>query len=51
VGGVRQDPGPYQVEWRGVDHRGQKLTSGLYYARLRVDGEIVPEIRRLVMLK
>lgn len=51
VGGVRQDPGPYQVEWQGVDHRGQKLTSGLYYARLRVDGEIVPETRRLVLLK
>ncbi len=41
--------GEYNVEWNSNTNSGQKLTSGMYFARLSVDNESVS--RKMVMTK
>ncbi len=43
-------PGTYQAVWAGVDHRGTPMASGVYFARLTVEGESAP-VRKIVLLK
>jgi len=43
--------GPHQVEWHGQDAFGRALGSGIYFARLRVNGVDVGGIRKMVLLK
>jgi hypothetical protein len=51
LGGVYLDIGVYQVEWRGLDHSGRRLGSGIYYAQLRVNDKASGETQKLVLLK
>ena len=43
--------GSHEVTWHGVDARGHRVASGVYFARLKLDGEVVGQTRRLVLLK
>jgi photosystem II stability/assembly factor-like uncharacterized protein len=43
-------PGSYRLEWDGRDAGGRRLPSGLYFARLTVEGQVV-ETRRAVRLE
>ncbi len=47
---ARRAPGAYAATWRGRDARGRAVASGVYFARLRVEGD-APAVRRLVLLK
>lgn len=40
-------PGAHEFTWNGADDSGQRLSSGLYFARLRADGE---EVTHRVMM-
>jgi hypothetical protein len=51
LGGVALAAGPHKVEWRGQDASGRRLGSGIYFARLRVNGADVGGVRKLVLLK
>lgn len=44
------DPGPKATEWDGTDRRGKRVSSGVYFYRLVIDGEPVAS-RRMVLLK
>jgi hypothetical protein len=48
VDGV-QAPGEYQVQWNGVDSRGEKVSSGMYLYRFQVDREMI--IRKMTIIK
>ena len=41
--------GPHWVLWQGLDRLGRSVASGVYYARLEVDGQYSAE--RLVLLR
>jgi hypothetical protein len=43
-------PGTYVAAWTGRDDRGRPAASGIYFARLEVDGS-APFVRKLVLLK
>jgi hypothetical protein len=43
------EPGDHSVVWRGCDREGRRVASGVYFARLSVDGET--DTRRMIMLK
>ncbi len=43
-------PGRHALEWDGTDHAGRGVASGIYFARLRVDGAIV-DTRKMMLLK
>ncbi len=45
----RKVPGDYSVIWGGADETGRSVSSGLYFARLSVDGKAAT--RKLVLLK
>lgn len=45
----RQPAGGWSVPWRGVDDGGRQVASGIYFARLIVDGE--PRSRRLTLVR
>lgn len=49
VDGTRQ-PGAYQARWNGTDDSGNALSSGIYFARLKV-GTSPAVTRKLVLLK
>jgi hypothetical protein len=51
LGGAALNAGPHQVEWRGQDAAGRRLGSGIYFARLRVNGVEVGGVQKLVLLK
>ena len=51
LGRQKLDPGPHVVEWRGVDRRGRRVASGVYYAELRLAGQRVGDAQKLVMVK
>jgi flagellar hook assembly protein FlgD len=38
--------GRSEFRWRGEDERGNRVTAGLYFARLRADGSEI--VRRIV---
>jgi len=42
-------PGDYRIQWNGVNDRGEKVSSGIYLYRLRVDTEMV--VRKMTILK
>jgi hypothetical protein len=44
-----QSVGDYNISWNSNDYNGQKMASGLYFARLNVDNESVS--RKMVMTK
>jgi hypothetical protein len=44
-----QNVGQYQIDWNSNDQGGQKMASGMYFARLSVDNESVT--RKMVMAK
>jgi len=46
----RLDPGYYRLEWDGTDGEGHASGSGVFVARLLVEGRIVVN-RRFVMLR
>ncbi len=46
----RRDAGTHRVLWDGRDVGGREVSSGVYYYRLRVDGQDVAS-RRMVMVK
>ncbi len=41
--------GPHSVTWRGDDHQGRTLPSGVYFARLTADGKV--QTTKLLMMK
>ncbi|HEX6792048.1 MAG TPA: M14 family zinc carboxypeptidase [Candidatus Krumholzibacteria bacterium] len=43
-------PGTYVSRWSGIDDDGRPVASGVYFARLRVEGA-EPRVTRLVLLK
>ncbi len=43
-------PGTYTARWNGADDRGRRVSSGIYFARLLVDGSPAAT-RKLVLLK
>ncbi len=43
--------GRHAVVWEGRDSRGSKVASGVYYARLKLDGLAIGKPQRLVLLK
>lgn len=43
-------PGTYVARWSGINERGAPVPSGIYFARLAVDGS-TPVTRKLVLLK
>jgi len=43
-------PGTYRAAWDGTDTKGRSMASGVYFARLEVNG-LSPSIRKLVLLK
>lgn len=43
-------PGQHVLEWDGTDNGGRGVASGLYFARLRVDGAVV-DTRKMMLLK
>ncbi len=46
----RLDRGSHRAEWDGRDGRGVRLSSGMYFYELRLDGEVVG-VRKTLMLK
>jgi hypothetical protein len=44
-----QNVGEYNISWNSSDNNGQKMASGMYFARLNVDNESVS--RKMVMTK
>jgi len=46
---AEQPPGTYRVNWDGRDARGRKLSSGVYFYRLKVAG--LSRIRKMVLLR
>jgi hypothetical protein len=51
VPGAEQAAGLHEVVWHGQDGHGTPVASGIYLARLRLDGEGMGPTRRLVLLK
>jgi hypothetical protein len=51
VPGAEHEAGVHEVVWRGQDGHGISVASGIYLARLRLDGETAGPARRLVLLK
>jgi len=47
--GNHYQTGYYQVQWDGVDDRGEKVVSGLYFYRL--DAEDFHQVKKLLMVK
>ena len=45
-----QEPGRGEVTWNGRDEAGRALPSGIYFARLLLDGKTV-DSRRLALVK
>ena len=43
--------GSHSLVWEGRDGRGIQVASGVYFVRLKLDGEVVGETQRLVLLK
>ena len=43
--------GRHQATWSGIDLRGQRVASGVYFATLSIDDKVVSPVRRLVLLK
>jgi hypothetical protein len=43
-------PGTHTLDWDGTDHAGRGVASGVYFARLRVDGAVV-DTHKLMLLK
>jgi hypothetical protein len=43
-------PGTYVARWSGRDATGAQVASGIYFARLTVNGS-TPIVRKLVLLK
>jgi hypothetical protein len=46
----RLDPGRYRLEWDGTDGEGRVSPSGVYFARLTIDGSAMGQ-RRIVRLR
>ena len=44
-----QNEGRYSVQWNASDNRGAKLASGMYFARLQVDGQVA--IKKMILTK
>jgi hypothetical protein len=44
-----QEPGEYKVAWDGRDHKGAEVASGVYFCRIRWNGE--SRTNRMVLLK
>jgi len=42
-------PGGYEVTWDGRDQKGQKVSSGVYFCRLKAGSHL--EAKKLVLLK
>ncbi|HKW14149.1 MAG TPA: FlgD immunoglobulin-like domain containing protein [Candidatus Krumholzibacteria bacterium] len=42
--------GRHSLEWDGTDHAGRGVASGVYFARLRVDGAVM-DTRKMMLLK
>ena len=45
------DAGEHRVTWRGDDQNGRPVVSGVYYARVYVDGEATGAARKMSLLK
>ena len=43
------DPGEYTVSWDARDDRGEKVSAGIYFARLEGNG--IDETRKMVLLQ
>jgi len=47
--GQYQNEGRYTIQWNAGDDRGSKLASGMYFARLQVDGQVA--IKKMILTK
>ena len=43
------NPGYHSVVWNGIDRHGKPLSSGIYFYRLQVNGQIFT--RKMILLK
>jgi len=50
LAGGRLGSGEHIVQWDGTDFSGQRVSSGTYFARLRIGGEVL-QVRKLMMVK
>lgn len=46
---VWHEPGAYQISWDGEDEQGEEVSTGVYLARLRVDG--MAQVHKLMLVK
>lgn len=49
AGGIREEAGLHEVDWRGLDESGQRVPSGIYFYRLTAAGD--SKTRRMVLVK
>lgn len=47
---TRQE-GVHSVSWKGVDDNNKEAPSGVYLTRMIVDGQVLPETRKIMLLK
>jgi len=46
----RAKPGVYQIAWDGTNNSGEKVSSGIYFCRLKTDGEPA-KVRKMILLR
>jgi predicted outer membrane repeat protein len=51
LGSVRLEAGTHEIAWHGLDAAGRTVASGVYFARLSLEGNVVGQVQRLVLLK
>jgi len=51
VADVQYGSGVHEVVWRGLDAGQQRVASGVYFARMKVDGQHAETVQRMVLLK
>ncbi|GAB4322459.1 MAG: hypothetical protein Kow0074_14010 [Candidatus Zixiibacteriota bacterium] len=44
-----QEPGVYETRWNGTDHAGRAVPSGVYFYRLKANGQV--DTRKMLLLK
>ena len=45
----RQEPGSYEIVWKGEGERGSAVSTGIYFARLQVDNST--EVKKMVLVQ
>jgi hypothetical protein len=51
LGGDLMPAGSHSIVWRGTDHRGARVVSGVYFLRLFVDGQLRGDTVKMTLVK